>query len=55
LKSSSTFYVEWALDQYPNVTDIDDDFQAGKDQIDFQMRPAGINAGLRPYDVARQI
>lgn len=44
-----------ALDQYPNVTDIDDGFQAGKEQIDFQMRPAGINAGLRPYDVARQI
>jgi len=44
-----------ALNQYPNVTDIDDGFQAGKEQIDFQMRPAGINAGLRPYEVARQI
>jgi len=44
-----------ALNQYPNVIDIDDGFQAGKEQIDFQMRPAGINAGLRPYDVARQI
>ena len=54
LKSACAELAE-ALDQYPNVTDIDDGFQAGKEQIDFQIRPAGINAGLRPYDVARQI
>jgi len=54
LESACTELAE-ALGQYPNVTDIDDGFQAGKEQIDFQMRPAGINAGLRPYDVARQI
>ncbi|MBF0449266.1 MAG: efflux RND transporter permease subunit [Candidatus Magnetomorum sp.] len=44
-----------ALSEYPNVTDIDDGFQPGKKQIDFQIRPEGTNAGLRPYDVARQI
>jgi len=44
-----------ALSEYPNVSDIDDGFQPGKKQIDFQIRPEGLNAGLRPYDVARQI
>jgi len=43
------------LTQYPKVTDINDGFQAGKQQIDFQMRPEGIKAGLSAYDVARQI
>ncbi|KPA10045.1 cobalt-zinc-cadmium resistance protein [Candidatus Magnetomorum sp. HK-1] len=54
LKSACADLAE-ALDQYPNVSDIDDGFQPGKKQIDFQIRPEGNNAGLRPYEVARQI
>jgi len=44
-----------ALSQYPNVTDIDDGFQPGKHQIDFQIKPKGIKAGLSPYDIAKNI
>ena len=54
LKSACADLAE-ALTQYPNVKDIDDGFQPGKKQIDFQIRPEGVNAGLRPYDIARQI
>jgi len=44
-----------ALSQYPNVIDIDDGFQPGKHQIDFQIKPKGIKAGLSPYDIAKKI
>jgi len=54
LKSACNDLAE-ALAEYPNVKDIDDGFQPGKKQIDFQIRPEGLNAGLRPYDIARQI
>ncbi len=44
-----------ALSQFGNVTDIDDGFTPGKQQLDFQMLPAGRSLGLTANDVARQL
>jgi multidrug efflux pump subunit AcrB len=44
-----------ALDTFPNVSDIDDGYSPGKQQIDFQIKPAGRSLGLRSQEVARQI
>lgn len=44
-----------ALSFFPNVSDIDDGFTPGKDQIDFTLKPVGFQLGLSPLDVARQL
>jgi multidrug efflux pump subunit AcrB len=44
-----------ALAYFPNVTDIDDGFSPGKQQIDFQIKPEGRSLGLRSREVARQV
>ncbi|MBW2436634.1 MAG: efflux RND transporter permease subunit, partial [Deltaproteobacteria bacterium] len=44
-----------ALEFFPSVTDIDDGFSPGKQQIDFQIKPEGRSLGLRSREVARQI
>ncbi|MDP2105145.1 MAG: efflux RND transporter permease subunit, partial [Desulfobulbaceae bacterium] len=44
-----------ALGFFPNVSDIDDGFTPGKDQIDFTLKPVGYQLGLNPLDVARQL
>jgi multidrug efflux pump subunit AcrB len=44
-----------ALGFFPNVTDIDDGFSPGKQQIDFQIKPEGRSLGLRSQEVARQV
>jgi multidrug efflux pump subunit AcrB len=44
-----------ALASFPNVSDIDDGYSLGKQQIDFQIKPAGRSLGLRSQEVARQI
>ena len=44
-----------ALGFFPNVTDIDDGFSPGKQQIDFQIKPEGRSLGLRSREVARQV
>jgi multidrug efflux pump subunit AcrB len=44
-----------AMGFFPNVTDIDDGFAPGKQQIDFQIKPEGRSLGLRSREVARQI
>ena len=44
-----------AMAFFPNVTDIDDGFAPGKQQIDFQIKPEGRSLGLRSREVARQI
>jgi multidrug efflux pump subunit AcrB len=44
-----------ALEFYPNVTDIDDGYTPGKQQIDFQIKPEGRSLGLRSQEVARQV
>jgi len=45
--------VAW-LDNFPNVSDVDPGFSAGKTQLDFTMLPAGLSLGLTSEDVARQ-
>ncbi|UCF91264.1 MAG: efflux RND transporter permease subunit [Desulfobacterales bacterium] len=44
-----------ALGFFPNVTDIDDGFSPGKQQIDFQIKPEGRSLGLRSQEVAQQV
>jgi multidrug efflux pump subunit AcrB len=44
-----------ALEFFPNVSDIDDGYAPGKQQIDFQIKPEGRSLGLRSQEVARQI
>ncbi|NCC26053.1 MAG: efflux RND transporter permease subunit, partial [Deltaproteobacteria bacterium] len=44
-----------ALTAYPNVTDVDDGFAPGKQQLNFTMEPEGRNLGLSSMDVARQV
>ncbi len=44
-----------ALGFFPNVTDIDDGFSPGKQQIDFQIKPEGRSLGMRSREVAKQL
>jgi multidrug efflux pump subunit AcrB len=44
-----------ALGFFPNVSDIDDGYAPGKQQIDFQIKPEGRSLGLRSQEVARQV
>jgi multidrug efflux pump subunit AcrB len=43
------------LAQYDGVSDIDDGFAEGKEQLDFALKPEGRSLGLTSSDVARQI
>jgi multidrug efflux pump subunit AcrB len=54
LKKASAELAE-ALQQFPIVSDIDDGFTPGKDQLDFELKPTGYQLGLNPIEVARQI
>jgi len=44
-----------SLAQFSNVTDIDDGFTPGKQQLDFEMLPEGRSLGLSASEVARQL
>jgi multidrug efflux pump subunit AcrB len=44
-----------ALRYYSNVTDIDDGFSPGKQQIDFTIKPEARSLGLEAREVARQV
>jgi multidrug efflux pump subunit AcrB len=44
-----------ALSYFPNVSDIDDGFTPGKDQLDFTLKQVGYQLGLTPAEVARQL
>lgn len=44
-----------ALDQFPNVKDIDDGFTPGKQQLDFRILPEGRSLGLTGREIARQV
>jgi len=44
-----------ALSYYPNVSDIDDGFSPGKQQIDFNIKPEGRSLGLTAREIARQV
>ncbi len=44
-----------ALGFFPSVTDVDDGFSPGKQQIDFQIKPEARSLELRSREVARQV
>ncbi len=44
-----------ALDSIEGTTEINDGFDLGKRQLNFQLTPAGEAAGLTPSDIARQV
>jgi multidrug efflux pump subunit AcrB len=44
-----------ALSYFPDVTDIDDGFEPGKEQFDFKIRPEGRSLGLTAREVANQV
>ncbi|MDA3800468.1 MAG: efflux RND transporter permease subunit [Kiritimatiellae bacterium] len=44
-----------ALENYPNVSDIDNGITTGKVQFDFKMRQEGLALGLTASEVARQV
>jgi multidrug efflux pump subunit AcrB len=54
LEAASSDLAE-ALGFFPNVKDIDDGFQTGKQQVDFKVLPEGRSLGLRAQEVARQV
>ncbi|HSO17877.1 MAG TPA: efflux RND transporter permease subunit, partial [Desulfosarcina sp.] len=54
LEAASAALAE-ALGYYPNVSDIDDGFSPGKQQIDFTIKPEGRSLGLSARDIARQV
>ncbi|BCS87961.1 efflux RND transporter permease subunit [Pseudodesulfovibrio sediminis] len=43
------------LGDYPRVSDVDDGFSPGKQQLDFTITPAGLSLGLTAQDVASQV
>jgi len=43
------------LEAFPNVTDIDDGYTPGKQQLNFTLRPEGHSLGLTAWEVARQV
>jgi multidrug efflux pump subunit AcrB len=43
------------LEAYPLVTDVDDGFTPGKEQLDFTLLPEGKSLGFTAREVARQI
>ncbi len=43
------------LREIEGVSEINDGFDLGKRQLEFELTPAGAAAGLRPADIARQV
>lgn len=43
------------LEHFPKVTDLDDGFQEGKQQLDFRILPDGESFGIQARDVALQV
>ena len=43
------------LEDYTGVTDVDDGFRPGKQQLDFTVLPEGKSLGMTARDVARQV
>ncbi|MBL0700644.1 MAG: efflux RND transporter permease subunit [Desulfosarcina sp.] len=44
-----------ALSYFPDVADIDDGFEPGKEQFDFKIKPEGRSLGLTAREVANQV
>ncbi len=43
------------LEEFPQVSDVDDGSASGKRQISLQLRPEGLSLGLTATDVAKQV
>jgi multidrug efflux pump subunit AcrB len=43
------------VEEFPNVKDVDDGYNPGKQQFDFKLKPEGRSLGLTSQEVARQI
>lgn len=43
------------LEDFSNVTDVDDGFTPGKRQFDFRIKPEGMSLGLTSREMARQV
>jgi multidrug efflux pump subunit AcrB len=43
------------LEEFPNVNDVDDGYNPGKQQFDFKLKPEGRSLGLTSQEVARQM
>ncbi|MCE5184991.1 MAG: efflux RND transporter permease subunit [Planctomycetaceae bacterium] len=43
------------LSDFPKVKDIDDGYTPGKDQLNLQIKPEGLNLGLTASELARQV
>ncbi|MDW7643784.1 MAG: efflux RND transporter permease subunit [Desulfuromonadales bacterium] len=43
------------LEDFSNVSDVDDGFTPGKQQFDFRIKPEGMSLGLTSREVARQV
>ena len=54
LKQASAELAE-ALNVFSIVSDIDDGFTPGKDQLDFTLKPVAYQLGLNPASVAREL
>jgi len=52
-KAATELADELAL--FPNAKDIDSGFARGKPQLDFHIRPEGLNLGLTSASIARQV
>ncbi|MDY6853237.1 MAG: efflux RND transporter permease subunit [Thermodesulfobacteriota bacterium] len=52
-KASAELALE--LQKFPNVKDIDDGFQPGKEQVDFKIKPEAESLGLSAGSIALQI
>jgi len=54
LEAASASLAE-ALSYFPDVADIDDGFEPGKEQFDFKIKPEGRSLGLTAREVANQV
>jgi multidrug efflux pump subunit AcrB len=54
LERASTAFVE-KMDAFENTRDVSDNYNRGKQQLDFELLPAGRNLGLTANQVGRQV
>ncbi len=54
LERASTAFVE-RMDAFENTRDVSDNYNRGKQQLDFELLPAGRNLGLTANQVGRQV
>ncbi len=43
------------LEEFESTRDVNDNYEPGKSQLNFRLRPEGLALGLSPWDVGRQV